>query len=146
VALAAITTTATEQEEGMCDSTNDGRLAEALRLATECRALLEFVKNLSDPAALQECKAQATAVMEYIAQRRDLSVEDHNAAVKIKARVVHRLGEVLAATVNHAGNRGPGNAVLPRTLPEKITKMQSSRAQQLASISWEKALMCHRCD
>lgn len=54
--------------------------------------------------------------------------------------VEHRLGEVLAATVNHAGSRGRlrGDTVSPleATLPPEITKKQSSRAQQLAAIPW----------
>jgi hypothetical protein len=61
---------------------------------------------------------------------------DHNAAVKIKARVEHRLGGVLAATVNHAGSRGVGD-IVSRTLPEEITRKQSSRAQQLSRIPWQ---------
>jgi hypothetical protein len=57
--------------------------------------------------------------------------------------VEHRLGEVLAETVNHKGLPGPGrghktgNTMLPVSdgeIPKEITKMQSSRSQQLAEI------------
>jgi hypothetical protein len=74
-------------------------------------------------------------------------IEEHNAAVKIKAKVEHRLGEVLRETVDHdgvAGKAGPGrgktgNSVLlvSDALPKPITKMQSSRAQQLAELPWQ---------
>jgi len=60
--------------------------------------------------------------------------------LKVRAKVEHRLGEVLRETVNHQGSQGQlkGNTVLPqeRTTPEGISKMQSSRAQQVASIPW----------
>jgi hypothetical protein len=90
-----------------------------------------------DPAALKECQAQASAIAEYLAQRPDKNVEEYNAAVKVKARAEHRLGEVLDATVRHGGhNKKQSNTALPCSangLPEEITKMQSSRAQQLAA-------------
>ncbi len=58
------------------------------------------------------------------------------APAKNKARMEHRLEELLAATVNHNGSRGQlkGNTVLPqeKTAPPGVSKMQSSRAQQLA--------------
>ena len=54
------------------------------------------------------------------------------------ARVEHRLGEVLAVTVNHKGGRPPknGNTVLP--LPDGIESMQSSRTERLAALPWQK--------
>lgn len=91
--------------------------------------MLAFVDQQKEAAVLQECKAQASAIVEYLAQRRDVSIEEHNAAVKIKLKVEHRLGEVLRETVQP---RGAGNCVLP----DEISKMQSSRAQQVASIPW----------
>jgi N6-adenosine-specific RNA methylase IME4 len=105
-------------------------------LACEAPRMLAFVSGLTDPEVLRECKAQAAAIEEYLAQRRDASVEEYNAAVKVKARVAHRLGEVLAVTVNHRGSRGVGDTVSP-TLPKEITRKQSSRAQQLARVPWE---------
>ena len=59
------------------------------------------------------------------------------------AKVVHRLGEVLAETVKpRAGAGRPaknGNTVLPNKngLPKGITKIESSRAQALARIPWQ---------
>jgi hypothetical protein len=49
---------------------------------------------------------------------------------------------VLAVTVKHKGlnqhrKNGACNIVLPaQSLPKEITRMQSSRAQQLACIAW----------
>lgn len=73
------------------------------------------------------------AIATYLAQRD--SVADYNAALLVSAKIRHRLGEVLRETVRHEGSRGVGNNVLP-TLPEGVGKMQSSRAQQLASLPW----------
>jgi N6-adenosine-specific RNA methylase IME4 len=109
-----------------------GVKAGEVSLAREAPRMLAFVSGLTDPEDLRECKAQAAAVAEYLAQRRDASVEEYNAAVKVKARVEHRLGEVLAETVST--NRY--NTALH--LPREITPMQSSRAQQLAGVPWEK--------
>ena len=65
----------------------------------------------------------------------------NDAALKIKLRVEYRLGEVLAAMVNDKGSRGQlrGNIVLPqkKTVPKPLTPMQSSRAQQMARLSWK---------
>jgi hypothetical protein len=61
-----------------------------------------------------------------------------NAAVKVKALVEHRLGEVLAETVKHEGGRPEKNCdTVSQLIPEEITRKQSSRAQQLAKIPWE---------
>src|SRR5262249_22774741 len=104
-------------------------------MAREAPGMLAFLAGLDDAAVLSECKAQAAAVAFYLASRKDPLVEEYNAALLVKARAEHRLGEVLAATVNHAGSRGVGDAV-PRPLPEEISRKQSSRAQQLARVPW----------
>jgi N6-adenosine-specific RNA methylase IME4 len=111
-------------------------------IAAEAPGMLAFVSQQEEPAVLRECKAQATAVATYLAQRKDGSVEEYNAAVKVRERVEHRLGEVLAETVNHNGSRGVGDTVSP-TLPDCLAdteanrKKISSRAQQLATLPWE---------
>jgi hypothetical protein len=102
-------------------------------LACEAPRMLAFVSGLTDAKILRECRAQAAAVEEYLAQRRDASVEEYNAALKVKIRVEHRLGEVLAETVRRRGR----NSSADGKSPEEITYKQSSRAQQLASVPWE---------
>jgi SAM-dependent methyltransferase len=113
----------------------------ALSIAEEAPAMIAFLGTLDDPAALKECKAQSAAITEYLAHRKDMGVAEYNAAQKVKARVEHRLGEVLAETVNHNGSRGQlkGDTVSPqeKTAPEEITRKQSSRAQQVARVPWE---------
>lgn len=106
----------------------------------ESRSMIAFIEKQTDPSVLSQCKAQAAAIAAYLAHRKDGSVEEYNTAIKIKLRVEHRLGEVLKVTVNHVGNKGSfgGNKVLPPTLPDEITKMQSSRAQRLADLLWSK--------
>jgi hypothetical protein len=64
--------------------------------------------------------------------RKDKGVEEYNAAFKIRLKVEHRLGEVLRETVRPRGRNSSGNGVLP----EEITKMQSSRTQEVASVPW----------
>jgi len=98
--------------------------------------MITFIEQLRDTAALKECKAQAAAVLEYLSQRKDGSVEDHNAAVKIKARIEHRLGEVLAETVR-PGNPQFGHGVRNGKIPDGVPPRQSSRTQQLARVPWK---------
>lgn len=103
-------------------------------------SLLSEVPRMLAVVAKQS-RAQASAIAEYLAQRRDQSVEEYNAAIKVKARVEHRLGEVLAVTVNHKGgghNKKHGDTVSPCSdgIPEGVDKKQSSRAQQFAEIPW----------
>jgi hypothetical protein len=54
-----------------------------------------------------------------------------NAAIAIKSRAEHRLGEVLALTVR----AGKPNCNTPLQLPAEIDRMQSSRAQTLARMT-----------
>lgn len=105
-------------------------------LHREVPKMLAFVARLQDVAALNECKAQAAAVAAYLAQRKDGSVEEYNAALKVKVRIESRLGEVLAATVLTRGQHGSGVNGSTKSLPKEITAKQSSRAQQLARIPW----------
>jgi N6-adenosine-specific RNA methylase IME4 len=111
-----------------------------LSVAREAPRMLAFVAGLTEVSVLTEAKAQAAAVEAYLAQRRDQTVEEYNATIKIKARIEHRLGEVLAVTVKHGGhNKKQDNTVLSCSageLPEEITPMQSSRAQQFARVPW----------
>jgi hypothetical protein len=119
-------------------------IAEQGRIVEAAPQMIAFIGKVKDSAVLDECKAQAAAVLEYLAHRRDVSVEEHNAALQIKLKIEHRLGEILARTVKpRAGAGRPskiGNHALPISgrLPEPITPMQSSRAQQLARAPWSK--------
>jgi site-specific DNA-methyltransferase (adenine-specific) len=111
-----------------------------LSVTQEAAAMIAFVATVQDPGTLRECQAQAAAVMAYLRLRQDASIEEFNAGVKVRARVEHRLGEVLAVRVNHTGggDRRSENGVTTRytDLPEEITRMQSSRAQRIAGIPW----------
>jgi hypothetical protein len=105
-----------------------------LSLVAEAPRLLASIAQISDTAVLKEQKAQAVAIAVYLAQRRDQSVEEHNAALKIKLRIEHRLGEVLDGMV--IDTREGGNNVL-HLIPDGISRMESSRAQQLAALLWQ---------
>ncbi len=106
-------------------------------VAKEAPGMMAFVAELSEPEALKECKAQAAAIMAYLTNRKDCTVEEYNAGVKVKMRVEHRLGEVLAETVITRGYHSPGHSGATPSLPEGIEPMQSSRAQRLAELPWE---------
>jgi hypothetical protein len=115
---------------------------------------LAMLAETDDCGQLRECKAQAAAIVAYLAHRKDGSVAEYNAAAKVRARVEHRLGEVLRDTVNHAGaaaQPGPGrgktgatvapvsNGDIPKELGDTpaARKHVSSRAQKLAEVPWE---------
>lgn len=110
-------------------------------VASQAAQMVAFVAELGDPVALAECKAQAAAVAAYLARQKIHTVEEHNALLKVLAKVEHRLGEVLAETVKHGGHnfKQPDtmSGCLKGNLPKNITYKQSSRAQQLAVIAWD---------
>lgn len=109
-------------------------------LVAEVPQMLAFIGTLDDPAALVECQAQASAVAEYLARRKDATDAEFNAALKVKLRVEHRLGEVLKQTVIDTREGGDNTS---HPLPPEITRKQSSCAQQLAASPWsdiEKAI------
>src|SRR5262245_46858486 len=74
--------------------------------------LLAELEQAQDPDTLQERKALYAALAVYLEQQHRGPVEEVNAAMKLRVRAEHRLGEILAVTVNHAGSRGVGNSVL----------------------------------
>jgi hypothetical protein len=55
--------------------------------------------------------------------------------LKVKAKVIHRMGEVLAATV-HAGNPQFNHTDGIGKHPDGIDQDTSTRSQQLAEIPW----------
>jgi 16S rRNA G966 N2-methylase RsmD len=111
------------------------RVKEGASIAANAPGIIAFVAEQTDDKVLKEFKAQAKAVMEYLAvHRKDVSVVEHNAAAKIYAKADCRLGEVLAATVRPRGRNSSDNGMLP----EEITPMQSSRAQWRAKVEWER--------
>jgi N6-adenosine-specific RNA methylase IME4 len=97
-------------------------LRQARRLLAEARTVSE-VKDLRD---------KAESVRLYLRQREDAREAQQDAA-ELRVRAERKLGELLAATVNHAGSRGVGRTVRP-TLPEGVSKSQSHRWQRLASV------------
>jgi hypothetical protein len=112
-----------------------------LSVTQEAAAMIAYVEGVADVDTLQECKAQAAMIQEYLRHKQDLSVEEHNAAVKVWARVQHRLGEVLAETVGRGGDRksnGHCDRLIPTELGDTDHQRQnaSKRAQALAEIPW----------
>jgi hypothetical protein len=69
-----------------------------------------------------------------------LGAEEHNAALKVKVRVEHRLGEVLAATVGRGRpeKNGQTDRFIPEVLGETKDQRQntSKRTQALAALPW----------
>jgi hypothetical protein len=98
-----------------------------LRLEAACRALAE-ARSLPE---VKEVRDQAAAITRYLRQQR-YGLEAQNQAAELKLRAERRLGELLAATVDHGG--GKRAALSNGVLPEGVTRMQSSRWQQVAGI------------
>lgn len=111
-----------------------------LVISREAPQMIAFIGKLDDVPTLKECKAQAAAVAEYLSQRRDTSVEEYNAAAKVKGVVEHRLGEMLAKTVQRGRPEKNGHSVriIPTELGDTKEKRQkeSTRAQQVAKVPW----------
>jgi len=114
-----------------------------LSIAKEASAMVAFVQGLDDVPSLRECQAQADAVAAYL-QTCTGETAEYNAAVLIQAKVKHRLGEVLAATVRRGGDRKGGSKCQADTLiPDALgatadqRKNTSARAQRLATVPFE---------
>lgn len=111
-------------------------------IAKDTEKMIRFVATIDDAKTLRECKAQAAAVLAYLESKKDVSVEEHNAAVKIQTRVEHRLGEVLAANVK-AGNPKLKCDTVSHLIPCELAvtdaarRKVSQRTQELARIPWE---------
>jgi aryl-alcohol dehydrogenase-like predicted oxidoreductase len=76
-----------------------------------------------------------------LAQQVEACTTSLNAALKVKARVEHRLGEQLAKTVKRGGDRkskGQADSLIPQELGDTSDKRQntSKRAQKLARVPW----------
>jgi hypothetical protein len=104
-----------------------------LRLEAAVRALAEA----RDVSEVKEVRDQAAAITRYLRQQRN-GLEAQNQAAELKLRAERRLGELLACTVCHGGDRrsrcqratlnGRGG------LPDGISRTQSSRWQRVADI------------
>jgi 16S rRNA G966 N2-methylase RsmD len=120
------------------------RVKEGASIVNSVPGMLAFIAKQTDDRVLKECRAQAKAVLTYLATHgKDRSVEEYNAAAKVLAKSEHRLGEVLAVTVNHQGGRPKKNSDIVSEfqsgkIPAGIHPRQSSRAQLRAKIEWPK--------
>lgn len=113
-----------------------------IALAQRIEAVIAFVDGQDDAVTLKGLQDEGDAIALFLS--RQASVSDHNAAVLVSAKIRHRLGQVLAATVNHSGGRpakhNQADCVIPAALGDTPAKRQnvSTRSQQLAQIPWEK--------
>jgi 16S rRNA G966 N2-methylase RsmD len=115
---------------------------------------LAFIDEQNDNKVLSECKAQAKALVEYLAEHTetDVSVEEYNAAITILAKTEHRLGKVLAETVRpRAGAGRPkkidstvesiSNGQIPAELGSRSKRLHiSSRLKWKAKVEWERII------
>jgi hypothetical protein len=111
-----------------------------LELLKDARSSLERARSLSDVKAILDV---AIAAKKY-AEAKKLGEESLAYAQEIINRATRRMGEMLAETPKHEGGRPPetSNNSLPVLPPPTlktlgVTRMQSSRAQQLAKIPEE---------
>jgi hypothetical protein len=115
----------------MTQFTSLARISEATRA-------LSAARTLSDVLQIRD---QAEAIRVYMKAISE-GLEATNAASEIKLRAERKAGEMLAAMDDATGRnqhtREDGNSVLPSSLDDLgITKMQSSRWQQAASVPEE---------
>jgi hypothetical protein len=105
----------------------------ALTQLTGARRALVVAQTVPE---LRQVRDLAAAMQKYIRGQR-LGLHQQNEAAEVKIRCERRLGELLAETVRHEGGRPRknGNGPLPFPgLPEGVTKIQSSRWQQVFRI------------
>jgi N6-adenosine-specific RNA methylase IME4 len=102
-------------------------------LVRQCADLMYAIGSLAHVPDLIECKRRAAALASYVSQRPNVWAEEHNAALKIRLRIEHRLGEVLAETIRPRGRNSSSSG----QLPEEITRTESSRLQRLAELAWD---------
>lgn len=106
--------------------------------ATGLVALTEgkrFLAQARDTLQVLDLRNKAAAVEHYLRQRDDSGAAAIDAA-ELRLRAERRLGELLAETVDHGGDRRSKSrdVTLIGKLPEDITKMQSHRYQQAAKV------------
>ena len=90
---------------------------------------MKFAEDCGDPPA---CRALSATVARYLRQQQG-GQQAARDADEITVRAERRLGELLKETVNHKGSKGVGRSVQP-TLPDGVSKDQSHRWQQIASV------------
>ena len=81
---------------------------------------------------LTDLRDQVATVADY-AKRQKYSLEIQNNAAELKLRIERRLGDMLEEAVT-PGKNLPSHDVTGATLPEGVSRKQSSRWQQEASI------------
>lgn len=110
----------------------------SLQLLTRARQMLAEAKTLPDLVHIRDL-AEAARVY---AQAARLGLESQNEAAEIKLRAERRAGEILAQMEKHPPGPEPVRSLRvtePPTLADMdITKMQSSRWQQMADFPEEK--------
>ncbi len=94
----------------------------------ECKRMIAFVAKQKDKAVLAECKAQAAAVLEYLEYKKGVSVEEHNAAVKVHLAVKYRLAEYLRDNVKRGrpGKNGQPGRFIPDELGSKNQRQHTA--------------------
>jgi hypothetical protein len=120
--------------------TRNGRTADAgavvpvvgtrLELLSRGRQLLAQARTVDEA---REIRDQAQAVALYLRQHDDSTAAALDAQ-ELKLWAERRVGEILAAEVDHAGSRGVGRAARP-TLPPGVSKDHSSQWQRVAAVS-----------
>lgn len=101
-------------------------------------SMIEALDATHSVTVVQEMLGQAEGIEKYF-RRQKFCGDRQNQAAELKFRCQRKLGILLKAAVRHQGGRpgaGNGNGPLPFSgrLPEGISKIQSSRWQELAAI------------
>jgi hypothetical protein len=99
-------------------------------LTAAVRALAEY-HSIPD---VRDVRDKAAAIGRYLRQQR-YGLQAQNEAAELKLRAERRLGELLAETVDHGGDRrSKSHRTTLNGLPEGVSKTQSSRWQRIARV------------
>lgn len=96
-------------------------------------------KALAEAKTIKEVKEirDKSAGAEFYLRQRGGCLDIQLDAAELKVRAERELGKILRETVNHKGSKGVGIKTLP-TLPDGVTKLQSSRWQKVESVPEKK--------
>lgn len=115
--------------EGMAATATEPRQGDLIWL-DQAAAAIARVATIGESKAI----ADKAAAIKVFARKQDWSVEQRAKISEIEIRAVARLGELLKNIVVPRGNHDSGRHGSAPSLPPEVTKKQSHRAQQIASI------------
>ena len=97
------------------------------------RQLMEVLQQAEDPDELVRLGQMAAAYLE-VSRRCHAAVAELSRLSKFRLRSRHKLGQVIAATVRHGGNRRRSGVSGAGSLPKGLSRAEAKRCRDLAKI------------